>query len=342
LNSSYKIKSYLTDRTTQTQTVIYHCIPSREIKRNRRNNSENKIKKLNNDHRLKEFEDNLQKIPDQKNATRLARLLKKTAQNIGKEIELFQYIDPDSYDPLVRKINQLIIDKIKPLIKEIKKELPTHTDNFNRMQPKNKERLKRAIIFFGKLYAFSKHFDLSDFFTPKIIHISQTIRENDYHKEYLQFLARTAVKTDYKKKYFNLFDEYYHQENSTYLWGYVRILLWYYSFDKEDYKIIDYRDHFIKLSDYLLSKNPDEFDDQYRPDAFLSLIYLLTFSEHDSNFFTENSEEKQKAQQIVSHYESANIPLKQLSNEKSFHEILSDLITGNATQEEVSKLIEAT
>ncbi|MFP4135163.1 MAG: hypothetical protein ACLFTJ_13555, partial [Halothece sp.] len=101
LDSNYKIKSYLTDRTTQTQTIIYYCIPSREIKRNRRKNSENQIKNLNND-RLKEFKDKVKEIPNQRNATKLARLLKRTAQNIGKEIKLFQYIDPNTDDPSIR------------------------------------------------------------------------------------------------------------------------------------------------------------------------------------------------------------------------------------------------
>ena len=344
LASHYKIKSYLNDRATQTQTVIYYCIPSRGIINNREEKSSIQIQQLNNDSRLTNVTRNIKQISTQGSATKLAELLKNISQNMGKgkkiNLELLQYINPDTDDSLISEINDLIINRVAPLITLINEEVTDVNYSFKGMSEENKTRLTRSIIFLGKLYTFSKHFNLSPFFHPHIIRTSQTIREDNFDNEYLQFLARTAVKANYQKQYFNLFDEYYNQEKSKYLWGYGRILLWYYSFDQEDYRMISYRDNFIKLSKYLLSKKPNRFDNQYLQNAFLSLIYILTFSEKDTHFFQDNSKEKQIAEQVVEKYKNQKIILKQVSTKQSLNEILSDLITGNATQEEVSRLIE--
>ncbi len=346
LYSNDKIKSYLTDRTTQTKTIIYYCVPSREIRKNREEKSNSQIQQLKNDSRLTNVKRNIQQISTQGSATKLADLLKSISQNMGKDktttLELFQYINPDTDDSLIREINELIKNRVTPLSYLIQQEAPVNSYSFNEMTRENKQRLTRSIIFVGKLYAFSKHLDLNHFLNPHVICTSQTIRESNYHNEYLQFLARTAVKPEYQEKYFKLFHEYYFQEKSRYLWGYGRILLWYYCFSQADYPVINYCNHFIKLSHYLLSKRANNFNNQYRQDAFLSLIYLLTFSEKDSTFLTENSEERRLAKQVVSHYENEQIILRQVSTEKSLNEIFADLIAGNATEEEVRKIIEAT
>ncbi|MDR9404653.1 MAG: hypothetical protein RI580_14570, partial [Halothece sp. Uz-M2-17] len=344
LDSSYKIKSYLDDRATQTQTIIYYCVPSHKILYHRRRTSDNQACNLFADPRLEDVYDHIQLIPI-KSTEELITYLQMAQRNIKRnyshELDLLQYIQINSNNEIVQDLNQLVISELKAWVEKITQDicyLNQFPSSYNEIE---KEKNMKALIFISRLYNFSNNFNLSQLFHPEQIEASQRITINTYHDEYLRCLARIANKLEYKKQYFSVFNQYYFQERSQYLWGYGRILLWHYSFSQLDYKMIDYHSHFIKLSHYLLSKRANDFNNQYLQNAFLALIYLLTFSEYDANFFQDHSEEKEIAEEVVSYYQNKKIILRQVSTKQPLNEIFSNLITGNATEEEVSNIIQA-
>ncbi|AFZ43130.1 hypothetical protein PCC7418_0920 [Halothece sp. PCC 7418] len=349
LDSSYKITSYLDQRLRQT--IYYYYLPSEKILDHREDKSTSQINDLKKDSRFQEFYNKTSNILSQNRADLSATKLNPISQQMGKgknnNLELFQYINPNSDGDFITKINRLVLDKVNLIIETTKSDLEEiHQKYSQKITNKQRRQLNSftkdivaKIKYIGKLYQFSKHFDLTDFFLQENIINSQKITQNNLHDEYLQFLARTATKMEYQKQYFSLFNEYYQLINSQYLWGYGRILLWYYNFKQPNLNIINYRDHFISISNFIMDRN-NTLNEQYLQNAFLALIYLLTFSEHDSNFFTENSEERKIAQKLVSHYQSENIILRQVPIDKSLNEIFSDLITGKATEKEIIKLVE--
>ncbi|NET87323.1 MAG: hypothetical protein F6K45_04320 [Kamptonema sp. SIO1D9] len=97
----------------------------------------------------------------------------------------------------------------------------------------------------------------------------------------------------------------------------------------------------MKILDYLLSKNPREFDYQYKQNAFLALTYLLTFSEDDNSFCQIDSLERKKAQQVIEIFNDERIILVQVSREISLNQHFQQLIEGTAQEDDVENLIQA-
>lgn len=135
----------------------------------------------------------------------------------------------------------------------------------NTLNKDKKDFLVEAIILIGKLYQFSQYL-LSDklFFQ---LQLNTAIKDRKLSNEYLQCLARIAINEELQRKYFSLFDSQYNLEKSQYLWGYGRILLWYYNFDLS-ISFFNYQEHFIKITNYLLTKYYRNFDYQYKQNAF--------------------------------------------------------------------------
>ena len=166
--------------------------------------------------------------------------------------------------------------------------------------------------------------------------------------QYYTFLAKVAFKKEFQIAYFNIF--YSSSKNKpcyqikNYLWGYSRILLWYSEFYRQ-YKDseLDYLKHFKSIANYLLNDKIVAGSNQsqpYQQDAFLALIYLLTFREVDSKFCTKKSEEYQLAERVIEKYELSLVYLKAVPDQ-SLNECFEELLNGNSSQESVRRIIEA-
>jgi hypothetical protein len=153
-------------------------------------------------------------------------------------------------------------------------------------------------------------------------------------------LARTAITESQQQQYFSLFDSHYRSSSNQYLWGYARILLWYYNFQSKA-KNFNYKNHFLLITNYLLSLPANQFTDQYKQNAFLALCYLLTFREIDQDFFTRDSQEKQQAIQVIKHFKDEEVMLNQVSRKKSLNQLFAELIEGKASQSDIDGMIQA-
>jgi hypothetical protein len=122
-----------------------------------------------------------------------------------------------------------------------------------------------------------------------------------------------------------------------YLWGYGRILLWYYNFDAVN--LVNFRAHFTAIIKYLLNKSPSEFEDQYKQNAFLSLLYMLSFRANDKSFCQHNSSEMRMAERVISHFSKDRIILKQVSQEKPLNQFFQEMISGTITEDDLGNLL---
>ena len=208
-----------------------------------------------------------------------------------------------------------------------------------------KEFNQRLIMFIGKTYSLSSNFDLKPFFNPLLIKQAyQTIGN-----EYFLFLSRVALTKEYKSIYFNLFLNpwYYNKELyklDKYLWGYSRILIWYSKFhaqqNKDDF---NYLEHFKLIIDYLLSERivaGDRRHQEYQRNAFMSLIYLLTFREVAPQFCTSKSEEYKLAKEVVKKYVKYPVSLKAIPD-KTLNECFEELLEGNSSQDTIGGILRA-
>lgn len=156
-------------------------------------------------------------------------------------------------------------------------------------------------------------------------------------------MARTAINESQQQQYFSLFDSNYYSSSNQYLWGYARILLWYYNFQSKA-ENFNYKNHFLLITNSLLRLPANQFNnkyDQYKQNAFLALCYLLTFQEIDQDFFTGDSQEKQQAIQVIKHFEDEEVMLNQVSKEKSLNQLFAELIEGKASQSDIDGMIQA-
>ena len=165
---------------------------------------------------------------------------------------------------------------------------------------------------------------------------------------YFIFLAKVAFKKEFQLAYFNIF--YSVSKNKPcyqikdYLWGYSRILLWYSEFYRQ-YKDseLNYLKHFKSIANYLLDNKMlagSNGSKAYQQDAFLALIYLLTFREADLQFCTTDSEEYQLAERVIEKYKISLVYLKAVPDQ-SLNECFEELLNGNSSQESARRIIEA-
>lgn len=198
--------------------------------------------------------------------------------------------------------------------------------------------LLQAIKFIGKTYNFSDYLLTKQLFSPTHFSIANQIRTANLDKEYLQCLARVAINEELQTLYFNWFESNYKLENSQYLWGYGRILLWYYNFDAVN--LVNYRTHFTAIMEYLLSKPYTSFNHQYKQNAFLSLLYLLTFRANDNLFCQRNSQEMRIAESVINHFSNDRIILNTVSREKPLNQFFQEMIAGTTTEDDLRNLVQ--
>lgn len=134
-----------------------------------------------------------------------------------------------------------------------------------------------------------------------------------------------------------MFTSYYRLETK-YLWGYSRILLWYYNFDSVN---LNYKLHFQEIAEYLLTKPYNNFNPEYKQNAFLALLYLLTFRAKDKTFCQLDSVEMQIAERVVERFRDDRIVSRYVSKEKSLNQLLQEMIEGTATEDDIDSIVRA-
>lgn len=199
--------------------------------------------------------------------------------------------------------------------------------------------LVEAITFTGKTYKFSPSLLPTNLFSQKQFNRATQIKHRSLGNKYLQCFSRVAVTDQLQKEYFSWFDSYYKLETTQYLWGYARILLWYYNFDSP-INPLDYRAHFTVIIEYLLNKPPEKFEYQYKQNAFLSLLYLLTFRAPDKSFCQQGSSEMRMAERVINHFSRNRIISTQVSRNKPLNQFFQEMIEGTATEDDLNDLVE--
>ena len=343
-DNKYKIAAKLCDRVKIIQLVDH--IPWETIKQNRRQ----KNCFVPSPEKCQQFIDALSPI---KNINSIKEAIK-FRNNIEQGLSVIHR--PNRNTDLFLNINcdNLSVEQSKKIIKSLNNsgmlntviqyiEKPSNSGGRN-LQEKAKDFVKRFILFIGKFYKLSDNLDLQPFFEPQFI-------ESAYQKvggEYFLFLSRVALTKEFKLIYFKLFVNLWSRNQPLYqleefLWGYSRILLWYFEFDsKVD---INYKEHFTKILSYLLTgltSTGKKLTQGYKQNAFLSLIYLLTFREPslEQEFCAPESKEYQLAEQVVNKYRSDPVKMKAIPD-KPLNEYFEDLLKGNSSQEVLNQLLEA-
>ncbi|BAY65297.1 hypothetical protein NIES22_54000 [Calothrix brevissima NIES-22] len=337
------INTFLADRIQKS----YSYIPPAKITSTRQQKSISQINRLKNSPDLEEFKlplrDISQKLSDTENISYSTN--RDTFLDLINCINKFQknnrlkFIDALSTDMVVSELkNELqnlrlnnIVDIISSLL-----ELQ-HSD---RLSNHHKNFLASATIFVGQLYQFSQYLLPNRLFSPRPFTTASQIKYANLDKEYLQCLARVAIKEELQQQYFNYFHSNYNLENSQYLWGYGRILLWYYNFDSP-VASLNYREHFKLIMEYLLSKSYNNFDRAYKENAFLSLLYLLSFREHDKLFCQDASIENITAKRVINHFKQDRIIVRQVSRRKPLNQYFQEMIEGTATEDDLNNIVQA-
>lgn len=345
LEGKYKITTCLINR----RKISFNYIPLQKINSNRHQESLNQIERLRvviEEQQLQSdfiqlFEAlhnldiqsnqpiNYKKIKD------LLQLVYEKINGINNNRDLLQHIEPSFSDVVVKDLNlvfqnynlQKLVDVICQLLMYQRREGLT-----------DQSFLVKAIILISKFYKFSQNFLAEPLYLTENLNIAIQIKYGNFDREYIQCLARLAVNNQLQSQYFDWFDSYYNLEKSQYLWGYGRILLWYYNFESTNH-IIRYRENFLAIEKYLLTKSPNDFDFQDKQNAFLSLLYLLTFRANEPTFCQQGSEEIRMAERVIHHFQDDRIVLKQVSQTKPINQFFQEMIEGTSTEEDVNCLL---
>ena len=257
----------------------------------------------------------------------------------SRKIEPFLYVDSshESLRDLNSAINNLdncgVIEAISNYINDISTIPPRGKSNIN-------EAVNNVFNFIGKIHQLSEQYISSLFFKQQFIRKAT----KKISSQYYVFLAKVAFNKEFQIAYFSIFNSAFNRTKpcyqiENYLWGYSRILLWYSEFYQQ-YKNneLDYLNHFKLLADYLLSdQNPSQ---QYQQNAFLALIYLLTFREADLQFCPPDSEEYRLAERVIEKYRNSPVSLRAFGD-RSLNECFEELLKGNSSQDTIRRILEA-
>jgi len=344
IKNQYKLKAKLVngDRISKSSNeVSYSYIHIKMIMDNRQNKAKLKFK---NDAFKHKIEDLVSGIKDlisvlvdfeqmkSQNYEDLSTILKRLSSLLADN--LLEYIPIDSYESL-QILNNTQLKELIHITNRILGNIQRNSIGYL----SKKTFLNSVFIFIGKLYNFANYLEPTNFLINKFNIITKI--DTGIGSEYIQCLARTAITESKQSDFFANFDDYYNYQprRNKYLWGYGRIMLWYYNFDQKS-DMIRYQEHFAAIINYLLS-NYKVLDISYKQNALLSLIYLLTFREHDSKFCQLGSEEFKLAERLCESFHDDSIYLNVVSREKSLNHYFKDLIQGCATEEDLDNLVKA-
>lgn len=347
LEGRYRINTSLINR----QEKYYSYIPPEEITKNRHNRSLSQIERLKNRTDFPDFLDDLNSIDlelnriisndyTENNYKSLTASIERAYGKINVNVkpDLLTFINVSSSDINVTKLTvQLQNAKLSRIVDIVDNRLNSNLP-LNKTQ---KDLINESYLLIGKLYQFSQYISPDKLFSKLELQLKNIdrIRNRKLHNEYLQCLARIAINERFQQQYFSLFDSQYNLEKIQYLWGYGRILLWYYNFNTSA-SFLEYQEHFTRILNYLLKKSHEKFNYQYKQNAFLSLIYLLTFCAHNSSFCRQGSDEFILAQKVIQHFHNDKIILNTVSEEKPLNQYFEELIAGRSTANEFTDLLQ--
>ena len=338
--NKYKIKAQLRDRKIirlldriPLETVLKHrcqknCFIPNPEQLQQFYEALSPIQNINNFHEAMNFKLNIE---------RAYNVIHKTNNNT----DLFLDLHPDYLlDELLKTpVNSL---NNSGLLNEVKKYIKGSYNFRGNEGIKAKEFIKKVIMFFGKTYKLSESLTLKPFFEPRFIKLA-------YQKvkgEYFLFLSRIALTKEFQLAYFRLFDNTFVTNQplyqlEKYLWGYSRILLCYFEFDCQN--DINFQEHFSSILHYL--ETEENLFTGYKQNAFLSLIYLLTFRDTSLNyeFCPPNSNEYNLAKNVLKKYSDRGefVKLKAVSQDKSLNKCFEELLKGNSSQDTIRRILEA-
>jgi len=349
ISRTYKITSKLVDRKEQ-EVQSFGYIPYQRIEETRQEKSLEQIKRLSKSHLIYTLKAVLDKILTElelldsnpskpiiyRNIAAKIKEFNSIISPTNLRIDYFQDINIFSDYPEIQELRQMFNN---PVLKTIPALIIRSYPNQN--NPNQRIFIDESIKFIGKLYGFSETCSLYENFREFLT--IDILSNNYFNSKYSQSLARTAINESQQQQYFSLFDSHYRSSSNQYLWGYARILLWYYNFQSKA-ENFNYKNHFLLITNSLLRLPANQFNnkyDQYKQNAFLALCYLLTFREIDQDFFTADSQEKQQAIQVIKHFKDEKVMLKQVSQEKSLNQLFAELIEGKASQSDIDGMIQA-
>ena len=148
---------------------------------------------------------------------------------------------------------------------------------------------------------------------------------------------------EFQISYFNYFfdkvgnSQFYKRDK--YLWGYGRILVWYSEFQYLETEL-SYLTHFQAIINYLIELQESQPSIQYLRNAFLCLIYLLTYRDINENFCVPTSKEYQTSEKVVSLYKNYPVYLRRISPDKSLNDYFKDLLYGKSSKRAIKKLLQ--
>jgi len=345
LEGRYRINTSLINR----QEKYYSYIPPEEITKNRHNRSLSQIERLKNRTDFPDFIDDLNSIDlelnriisngyTENNYKSLTASIERAYGKINVNVkpDLLTFINVSSSDINVTKLTvQLQNAKLSRIVDIVDNRLNSNLP-LNKTQ---KDLINESYLLIGKLYQFSQYISPDKLFSKLELQLKNIdrIRNRKLHNEYLQCLARIAINERFQQQYFSLFDSQY--KKIQYLWGYGRILLWYYDFNTSA-SFLEYQEHFTRILNYLLKKSHEKFNYQYKQNAFLSLIYLLTFCAHNSSFCRQGSDEFILAQEVIQHFHNDEIILNTVRGKKPLNQYFEELIAGRSTVNEFTDLLQ--
>ncbi|BAZ89820.1 hypothetical protein NIES932_13030 [Raphidiopsis curvata NIES-932] len=352
LENQYRIRTSLVNRVS----VSYSYIPPSKINENRQQRSLSQIKRLGASVAVAKFINSLNQISqvnviNSRTYEQLSISFRQAYQDLGQKqnLDLLQFIEVSSAEEIVTGLKRQLTNSQFDRVIDFLITTTSQYLKFNRpISFHQKNLLTNAIIFTGKLYQFSQFICSQDMshtlFSDsqlKLI-VDNSGRYKTLSNEYLQCLSRIAVTEKLQQRYFQLFDLQYTSETSQYLWGYGRILLWYYDFNDPTNTLLTsrlYLEHFTKIMSYLLTRHYRDFEFQYKQNAFLSLIYLLTFCAYDSNFCHPSSPEFSLALKVIGSFQNDRIILRTISAERPLNHYFQELIEGRSTEDGIANLL---
>lgn len=200
------------------------------------------------------------------------------------------------------------------------------------------------LLFLGKSYSLTQNMSLNFLFDnnrlmsnieilPSGIRRQHTIKNFEIH---LQNIARISCTLSRQKQFINLFNLYCETRSKKfykikdYLWGYARILVWYFDFNNSE-EFFDYKQHFQDIITHSLTLNPsDNRNKGYLQNALITLIYLLTFREKDTDFVKQNSSLYHQAKNLCKNLQYHPITTSQVKINMSLNEFFEQILDGKA------------
>ncbi|WP_156114185.1 hypothetical protein [Myxosarcina sp. GI1] len=344
--NKYSIESQLGDRIAIETSL--NCIPLKTILEYREQQFKNKIPNHDLCKKIAVSISSVKEIAFFEKLPSIAAPIQSANQTIklfrdNKKIEPFLYINT----------NHDILKDLKFYIRRffergIIKAIANYFEDVSTLPGNEKQNIHNAIInvfnFIGRTHELSEPYLSSLFFERQYIQKAT----KKIGSQYYTFLAKVAFNKNFQISYFSIFDLSFNgkvpcYQLTDYLWGYSRVLLWYSEFYCQyQNNELNYLKHFTLITNHLLDDKIVAGSNQsrgYQQDAFLALIYLLTFREADSQFCSTDTEEYQLSKKVIKKYKKSLVYLKTVPN-ISLNKYFEELLKGKGTLENTEGFLE--